>query len=366
MAYRSALRKTGLGPQATCGPAAGIKLARVVVIGGSGQGKSTFLNELAQKDMFAVGSATSSCTQAGGEWEGRNRKLICVNDEEHQTVHMLDTVDTPSFCDPNPELAAQYYDDVVEKCKQHINGVVLVVKPDRTAHDLLERYSVLLRTFIKLEVAMIIVVNGCESRRRRESVGAWKRRCEVCKADFRAFGHELERAAQLIVQEIFVSACVDELESVGKSVARILSSSPAKSSKLNTFAELLEQLRAATQEHAAAKQVLAIHGSHVADIGGRIAALEDHVDSLVNRVPWATVSMVGLPLAVWWESQASAKAQALQEMRKAHASAASAEEAASELERARRKRKEWLAKRCADLGHFLGVATGDAALDCGP
>jgi len=227
--------------------------ARLVVIGFPGHGKSTVLNEIAGDEIFQVSASGQSCTQAGGVWEERNAKTINISDGKH--VHKLEVVDTPGFPDPDPQKAADYYDYVIAKCRQPINGVVFVMKPERACVDILQRYEDLLKEFIYLEVPLIILVNGFEpAQRKREKDADFAKRREDGMKAFYDIARNVAKKAKLHAREILVSFCMDDLEAIGKDLAGILSMSPPRSSRLKTFLDVKRELEAVKNKEEAARK----------------------------------------------------------------------------------------------------------------
>merc|ERR1711953_994873 len=112
----------------------------------------------------------------------------------------------------------------VAKCNEPINGVLFILKPEREMCDVLERYAVLLKEFVHLEVPLIIIANGCEVKGKREKGEEWEAKKKAGKEAMKQIARNIEIKAQLHAREILVSY-KDDLTDLAKDVLSILASS---------------------------------------------------------------------------------------------------------------------------------------------
>lgn len=220
--------------------------ARFAVIGSPGHGKSYWLNDFANTaGLFEVDGGRGSCTQAGTpEWDARNQREVTVEDEELQKTYKFTLQDTPGFPDPRVERAAGYYDAVVEKCNEPLNGVVFVLKPERLCADLVDRYKTLLKEFVRLKPPVFMIVNGTEPafRPKKEKEADYEKRRADGLQKFRETALEICSQVDLVCREIFVSFTAEDLEDFRLDLARLLVSAKAEPSQLKTYQQLKADL----------------------------------------------------------------------------------------------------------------------------
>lgn len=224
-----------------------VERLQFIVIGASGQGKSTVLNQLAGMDLFEVGAGRSSITQAGGAWDKKNSKEFTISDgRKNYTCRVLDT---PGFPDPDKTKADYYYDIVVQLCREtNLNGVVLVVRPGREMAETMKMYEGLLKEFNKLVPPIVMLVNGdAVEKLNREDDGQFAKRKAKEMREYFDFGKRLEDF--VTVREIVVSHRHSELAGHMKHIVRMFSGErAAKSPSMRTFAELREEFAKCNDE----------------------------------------------------------------------------------------------------------------------
>jgi len=331
---------------------------RFVCIGMPGHGKSTVLNEIAKQGLFAVGAAGSSCTQAGGEWEAKNTKVITIDDGKTETK--LELIDTPGFPDPDEKVAAEYYDHVVKACNQKINGVLFVLKPEREMADVLEKYATLLKEFIHLEVPLIILVNGTEAGKSKwDTDEQYAATMAQTTRDFRKIARNIERRCGLHAREILVSATKDQIASLGADVARAFAASPARKSSVKTYAAVLEELKKCENTEYQANAQVDYEDARIKKCNSDVSALENHIS---NLKAWAAgtcwIPFGGQVAAAILLSKCAAKQERIKELYSAIGDAENEKRAAGNLEEMKKK-SEIAKKDVMNLGKYLGkIALG--------
>lgn len=334
------------------------------VIGSSGAGKSTFLNEIAGKNIFATSTSGQSCTQIGGEWEERNCRDIEISCGSKK--HRLQLIDTPGFPDPDQSKAAAYYDYVVKKCNEPIHGVVFVMKPEKKIRDVLERHKTLLREFTALKVPLIVVMNGTEpNQKRKESEEEFAKRRAEGIADFRMLGLDIMYAAALHARDILVSYCMDDLEDLGKDLARILSSVNATASNMQTYEQLCDELEKCKDDAYAAEVIAKQEEQKIAKCKEDIRGIEAEIENLKYYAPIAGVLTILIPFvgektAQWFEEKVASKSARIKELHLEIGDAESAKLAEGNVEEFNRKvkeRQEQFEQMKGYLGNLVGNGT---------
>lgn len=314
--------------------------SKFVVIGSPGQGKSTVLNEIAGEDIFDVASTGQSCTQIGGEWERKNFKEILIDDGKKK--HALQLIDTPGFPDPNPDNAATYYDYVVQKCNEPINGVIFCMKPERECGDILERYKTLLQEFTRLTVPLIVIMNGTEpqKKKREKEEDYQNRRLEGLK-NFRDTGRRIMRESNLHAREILVSYCIDDLADLGKDVARILSSVKPSPSNVRTYKEVCDELDRCKDSKYAAESKINREKERIQKCRQDINSLQEEISTLKA---WAVgtcwVPFAGAVAAAVLLAKVKSKSDRVRELYEEIGDAEGAQRAAGNVEELEKMMKE--------------------------
>lgn len=213
----------------------------LVCVGPAGHGKSTVLNEFAGKDLFSVvnrGHAFDLSLQL--------RASECEAMINGQHVKL---VDTPGFVFDDPTAEVRY-DCAIRECSATINGVLLVVLPERA----IQRRPLLLRQLQNLralDVPLLVLVNGRDvGQKRRETAADYEARRGREFAKFATFARRFMQEYGLLANEIYLSFCIDELEGIGRDVVRRLASErPRRSPKLLLYQDLDKRVATPSQAH---------------------------------------------------------------------------------------------------------------------
>lgn len=212
-------------------------VTRVAVIGWPGSGKSSLLNKIIGKRVFAESSGSSSCTRMG------------VNDVYQMPYYggvNLVLHDTPGFPDTDPANAAKNFDSIIRLFKEgEFNGVIWVVKPERDVKCMREMYSALLVQFQNLNCPVVMLVNASAAEKEEEEdEEEYDRRVEQQDKDFRGCALDLQKSSGIPVEEIFVSHQKKQLKLWGDAAVKTicdLNREPRASPGLRTTPELLEE-----------------------------------------------------------------------------------------------------------------------------
>ena len=224
---------------------------KVAVIGPPGHGKSTFLNVLAQDDLFKTGSTADSCTQ-----EVQRKVIILKQKDQEGQEHQLHltVVDTPGFPDTDPEKAQKYYDKVVSACNQPLNAIILVVKPERATHDLLYKYRVLLREFNNAGPPIFMVANGTENYSGIINEQNKKEKKETDRCNFGKFANRVVEESHVAVARIFVSTEIADIQSeVKEQLFMALGGTDPTGSNMKTSQQLLDEVEEAKRKDESAE-----------------------------------------------------------------------------------------------------------------
>eukprot|EP00633_Aureoumbra_lagunensis_P010777 CAMPEP_0197326648 /NCGR_PEP_ID=MMETSP0892-20130614/1932_1 /TAXON_ID=44058 ORGANISM="Aureoumbra lagunensis, Strain CCMP1510" /NCGR_SAMPLE_ID=MMETSP0892 /ASSEMBLY_ACC=CAM_ASM_000538 /LENGTH=837 /DNA_ID=CAMNT_0042820869 /DNA_START=113 /DNA_END=2626 /DNA_ORIENTATION=+ len=278
-----------------------VKTIKFVVIGSPGHGKSTCLNEIAQEDYFEMSAGGKSCTQAGGVWDKKNRSEIIVCDDEVE--YHLTLIDTPGFPDPDASKAAHYYDYLVKKCSEPINGVLFVMKPERIIPDVLKRYKILMQQFVYLCVPMVVLVNGYFTRSRLDDDESFAIRKKNDIKDMRQTATRILAATGLHPREIFISWCLDDIADFGPDIAHAFSIDGAASSNLKTISQIQDEVKRCRDSIYAAEAERNRYNVQI----GRIASDIESLYKTLDKYEAVKDSGIGyIPIIGWGISKYSA------------------------------------------------------------
>jgi len=278
-----------------------VKTIKFVVIGSPGHGKSTCLNEIAQEDYFEMSAGGKSCTQAGGVWDKKNRSEIIVCDDEVE--YHLTLIDTPGFPDPDASKAAHYYDYLVKKCSEPINGVLFVMKPERIIPDVLKRYKILMQQFVYLCVPMVVLVNGYFTRSRLDDDESFAIRKKNDIKEMRQTATRILAATGLHPREIFISWCLDDIADFGPDIAHAFSIDGAASSNLKTISQIQDEVKRCRDSIYAAEAERNRYNVQI----GRIASDIESLYKTLDKYEAVKDSGIGyIPIIGWGISKYSA------------------------------------------------------------
>lgn len=217
----------------------------LIVMGMSGQGKSTFLNALADDgeeyiEHYPVGAGQTSVT-----------KTISTKHFHFKTDSVsfdLALTDTMGFPDPDPKKAQQYYDAVIAECNKPQNAIVWVHKAERKNHKVVEQLKVLLRQFNHAAPPVYIIVNGQENYQPPK----YRTQAQIDKAKVEhrqkhvEIGQELAKAAGISAKAIIAGADMGDLVGLCKEhLGLLLTGTQPQSSNLKTVAQLQNEMAAA-------------------------------------------------------------------------------------------------------------------------
>jgi len=220
----------------------------LIVAGGPGNGKSTFLNHFAGKtskksSLFAVGSGGDSCTQKVSEH--------CV-DVEGLPVKLIDTM---GFPDPDPTKAPVYYDQVVGACNKQVHAIIFLVKVERKVPGIIQQYKVLFREFNNACCKKFLVCNSFENYdgddEDEEDLEEQKR---LDNEKSRDFALAIQETCGICFDAIIISATKSDLKNVKYQLAPHLVGTVAKSSNIRNFQDICDAQSKIVSNEVAAQQ----------------------------------------------------------------------------------------------------------------
>jgi len=131
----------------------------IAVLGMPGHGKSTVLNALfPEGPRFAMASGKESCTKKVAQ------ESFPVEGTPGAQLTLVDTMGWP---DPNPEHAAEFYDQVVTEAINRfegLNAIVWVYRPEVGRKDLVDpMYKPFMSEFAAAQVPIILLINDAQN-----------------------------------------------------------------------------------------------------------------------------------------------------------------------------------------------------------
>lgn len=216
----------------------------IAVIGMPGHGKSTFLNALANdRKAFEVGAGGASCTQ-----EVSQKVYVLKHEGQAFCVTLVDTM---GFPDPNPANTAAYYDSVIECCNRPLNAIIWLVRCERKLHSLVAQYKVLMRELNNASPPIIVVVNGTENY---DDDDDRDERKDTDTQRSLEFGRSIASAAGISPFRIIAGAEKLDLKTTVKtSIAMSLGGTAPRTSNMQTFSQLQNEMEQCQNQEAAAK-----------------------------------------------------------------------------------------------------------------
>jgi len=214
--------------------------------GMSGQGKSTFLNALADDggddyvEHYPVGSGGSSVTKSISTKRFQFKARTVGFD--------LALTDTMGFPDPDPVQAQKFYDAVVAECNKPQNAIVWIHKAERKNHKIAKQLKVLLRQFNYAAPPVYIVVNGHEAflPPKYKTPAQIEKAKVVYRKNHTEIGQELAQAAGISAAAIIAGADMGDLVGLCKEqLGLLLTGTQPKPSNMKTVAQLQNEMSAA-------------------------------------------------------------------------------------------------------------------------
>lgn len=199
-----------------------VKDVRLLVVGPAGQGKSTFLNEIAdQMELFPTAAGTSMKTGLSDAVNMQSKQLMLGESLPYKVM----LIDTPAFPLPDAEMSKRHLAYIAEKFAGSLHGVVLILNPERKGADALRQALESWRDlFVALRANLFVVGNGFESGKRGkvESDDHFSNRQKNGEDSFQATIADLVREYRLPVapEDIHISFCLDDLADHGKAIVQ--------------------------------------------------------------------------------------------------------------------------------------------------
>lgn len=206
---------------------------RLVATGPPGQGASTFLNEIANEgEKFRTAAGMSQGTVAGDKGNVFTKEGVVLGEDEKGIA--VEMIDTPGIPYPDASQNEANWNDLVEKCKRPLNGVVIVINPERKNLEQLKIQAESFKGLQELKCKVFIVANSFEPcKRNTEEEDAYTERRESGRKNYLESANDFKAAAGLQSAGVLVSYCLDDLEQAGREVLRGLRGSPQVASALS-------------------------------------------------------------------------------------------------------------------------------------
>lgn len=209
--------------------------ANIMIVGYSGSGKSTALNEMSydeevkkkKKGFHVCHGSKGGCTKDVSS--KRFQRFVIGNDGKEYQVN-LTLVDTPGFPDSSGNVDVN--NAVIDATRQSLRAVVWVVtktvKPRPSSeYDISQQDRVLFSELNRLSVPIFQLVNG---RINYEDAAQRKKRGRIDKMELTEFGDTMAKNAGLSIKGRFISATKSDLKAETQAIIyRSLSYPPMKS-----------------------------------------------------------------------------------------------------------------------------------------